>query len=243
MSRSERLAGLVALDDASFDAAFGALDIPGRDPAHWALLADAVIADVSAPVDSLERAGARQPEDPWAPLDIEPPARLKPPRVTAPLRWLRPMAVCTGLALAALGLFAIRAPPQGDPLLLVPRGLAGPGEPLAAPLEVAVAVKSASGTARLDANVAYAVGDTLVFQVTLPFPATVELRRAVAGDPDNSALLWTGPLAAGPQTLPVGYAFDAEDAAATFTILAISASGTALPSEARVAVHAPRGAP
>ena len=233
MSRTARLARLVLFDDAAFDAAFGALDISGRGPAQWLLLADAVEDDVRGVGGASGSFSARVLPS----LGIEPPTRLRPPRLAAPRPWVRPVAVGSGLALAALALFALRAPPQGDPLLLVPRGASGPGEQLAAPLDVAVAVKSASGTTRLDVNAAYAVGDTLVFQVTLPLPATVELRRAAAGDL-SASVLWSGPLDAGLQTLPVGYAFDAGDSAAIFQLTARGPAGTMTRA---LSVAAPRG--
>lgn len=208
-------ADLLALDDAGFDAAFGALGIPGRDAAHWKLLADAVAADVA------ETACAGLSVT-LPPLDIAPPPRLTAPRFSPVPRWTRVAAATAALALAALALFALRTPEQGDPTLMVPRGISDPA--LVAPLDLAVAVKTRVGTARFDANMAYAVGDTLVFQVTLPAPATVELHRAADA---SETLLWSGSLPAGRQTLPAGYTLDAADRGLTrFTVRAVTASGT-----------------
>ncbi len=206
-------ADLAALDDAGFDAAFGPLALPGRDLAHWKLLSDAVHADV---------AGVTGPALSLPPLAIDPPARLTAPRVARPPRAARALAVLAPLALAALALFSLRTPDHGDPALLVPRGVAGPAAP--APLDLDVAVKRTSGIARLDPNAAYAVGDTLVFQVTLPEPATVALLRSAGG---VEAVVWSGPVAAGSQALPAGYTLDAGDPVATFTVRATSDSGAA----------------
>jgi len=206
-------AELAALDDAGFDAAFGPLAVPGRDPAQWRLLSDAVHADV---------AGTDGPALALPPLAITPPARLPAPRIARPPRAARVLAVLAPLALAALALLALRAPTHGDPALLVPRGVSGPASP--APLDLDVAVKRASGIARLDPNAAYAVGDTLVFQVTLPEPATVAILRSAGG---VEAAVWSGQVAAGAQTLPAGYTLDAGDPVATFTVRATSDSGAA----------------
>lgn len=207
--------GITLLDDAGFDAAFGALGIPGRDEAHWRLLADAVAAD-------LAESGCAPLAVTLPPLDIEPPTRLRVPRFLPPPRLTRVAAITAALALAALALFALRTPERGDPAVMVPRGI--PDADLVAPLDLAVAVKTGAGTARFDANMAYAVGDTLVFQVTLPAPATVELRRKVG---TSEALLWSGSLPAGHQTLPAGYTLDVTDRGlTTFTVRAVTPSGT-----------------
>ena len=209
---------MIGVDDVGFDAAFGGLGVEGRDAAHWKLLADAVAADVAA-----EEEGGARPDLALPPLGIEPPARLKPPRFSPPRPWTRMAAVTATLALAALALFALRTPPPGDPALMGPRGASDPANDLPAPLDLAVAVKTSTGTARFDANRAYAVGDSLVFQITLPAPATVELSRAVGA---SSTLLWSGSLPAGQQTLPAAYALDAADAGrTTFTVRAVTATG------------------
>lgn len=206
---------ITLLDDAGFDAAFGGLGISGRDAAQWQLLADAVAADVA---DS----GCAPLAVTLPPLDIEPPASWTAPRLSRPRRFARVAVTTAMLALAALALFALRTPEQGDPTQMVPRGISDPA--LVAPLDLAVAVKTGVGTARFDANMAYAVGDTLVFQVTLPGPATVELRRAVGA---SETLLWSGSLPAGRQTLPAGYTLDATDRGlTTFTVRAVTASAT-----------------
>lgn len=215
-------ADLLALDDAAFDAAFGPLGVPGRDPAHWRLLSDAVHADV---------AGADGPALALPPLGITPPARLTAPRIARPPRVARVLAALAPLALAALALLALRTPTHGDPALLVPRGVSGPAAP--APLDLDVAVKRASGTARLDPNAAYAVGDTLVFQVTLPEPATVAILRSAGG---VEAVVWSGPVAAGQHTLPAGYTLDAGEPPLTFTVRATAQGGGV--TSAAVTVHA-----
>jgi len=215
-------ADLATLDDAAFDAVFGPLGVAGRDAAHWKLLADAVHADV---------AGTDGPALALPPLAITPPARLTAPRIARPPRAARVLAVLAPLALAALALFALRAPERGDPALLVPRGVSDTAAP--APLDLDVAVKRASGIGRLDPNAAYDVGDTLVFQVTLPEPATVALLRTAGGVEGE---VWSGPVAAGEQTLPAGYTLDAGDPALVFTVRATPANGAA--RVASVTVHA-----
>ncbi len=227
MTPADRRRALSLVEDDAFDAAFGRLDLPGRDAAHWRLLADAVAEDRHG-----SGAVAALP-----PLAIAPPARLVAPRVSRPHRWLRPAAVASGLAFAAVVLFAVHTPDHGDPALLVPKGV-GVGVVLQAPLDLAVAVKTPAGTARLDPNTAYDVGDTLVFQVTLPTPATVELRRSAgAGD---GVVLWRGDLAAGQQTIPAGYALDPGDGTARFVVTATTVDG---PAVGTVTVLAPRASP
>ena len=214
------------LDDAAFDAAFGPLDLCGRSPAHWELLAEAVRDDVGGSATTAEIA--------LPPLAITPPARLRPPRTARAARWARPAAVSFGLAMAAAALFRVATPEHGDPAALVPRGVA-PSGPGALELDVAVVSASAVGrTARLDPSGAYVAGDTLVFKVTLPAPATVALTRLASG---QTTTVWSGPVAAGTSALPTGYALDAGDAAARFVVHATLAGGSL---EAAVNVPAPR---
>ena len=226
----------IPANDADFDAAFGSLDVCGRSPAHWALLADAVREDFSAPVSTggvvLPPLGALPP------LAIAPPARLRAPRVSRARPWARPAAVSFGLAMAAAALFKVATPEHGDPADLVPRGVASTG-PGVLVLDVAVASGGGSDarTARLDPAGAYVVGDTLVFKVTLPAPATVELLRLAAG---HATTVWSGPVAAGTTALPTGYALDAGDAASRFLVRATLAEGSL---EASVNVPAPRSVP
>jgi hypothetical protein len=215
------------LDDSAFDAAFGPLDLCGRSPAHWELLAEAVRDDVGGSATNAEIA--------LPPLEITPPARLRPPRTARAARWARPAAVSFGLAMAAAALFRVATPEHGDPAALVPRGVVSSGAG-ALELDVAVVSADAGRSARLDPAGAYVPGDTLVFKVTLPAPATVALTRLAAG---QTTTVWSGPVAAGTSALPTGYALDAGDAAARFVVLATLADGSL---EAAVNVPAPRSA-
>ncbi len=239
---------ILLLDDEGFDAAFGGLGVSGRDAAHWRLLADAVRADVAAEPGGAVAGGQPQgvaaallPEgggggsrvDFALPsLGIEPPARLRAPRHGPARRVTRVAAGIAAFAIAAMVLLLVRAPEHGDPALLVPRGVSDPAHVLAAPLDLAVAVKTSAGTARLQPDRAYAVGDTLVFQVNLPAPATVELHRAAGG---SRTPVWSGSVPAGQQTLPVGYALDASDTVVTFAVHATTSTGAL---ESSVTVHA-----
>lgn len=213
---------LAELDDAAFDAAFGPLDICGRDPAHWRMLEAAVAEDLRpGPLSAAERAAAG--------LAVEPPARLRPPR--AARRWPRVAGAGVVLALAAGLLLRVATPEHGDPAQLVPRGLA-PTADGAAALDVQVAVRPASGgdAVRYDPAAAARVGDTLYVEVQLGAPGAVELRRA------SGAVLWRGDLPAGRALLPVGYALEAADAGAR---LVVEADGR----QAVILVGAVRSAP
>lgn len=212
---------LAELDDAAFDAAFGPLDLCGRDPAHWQLLADAVAEDRAPGARSaLEGVG----------VGIAPPARLRPPRVRRPRAWV-PWAGAV-MALAAALLLRVGAPSHGDPAQLVPRGVGADARPEAAGLEVAVAVRPAAGgeAVRYDPAVPRGVGDTLYIELVAEAAGPVVMRRA------DGPELWHGTVAAGRALLPVGYALEAGDSGAR---LVVEQGGR----QAVVVVGTVRGAP
>lgn len=124
-------------------------------------------------------------------------------------RWGR-VAVLSGgmMAMAAALLVAVWAPAKEQPIVFEPRGT---GEVLPL-LEVKGAVREADGeVSRLRAGAQYRAGDTLLFRVNVSEPMELTLLR-------EGKIIWTGRVDAGEHDLPVGYALEAGEAAAVFTV-------------------------
>jgi hypothetical protein len=137
-----------------------------------------------------------------------------PPRLAR--RW-RPFVLIGGLALAAASLLVVRAPtPVADPAALVPRG----STDIAATLALRVAVRQGDRVERLAVGQPYRAGDTLLFRVSSPGPADIELRR---GD----IVLYRGAIPAGDTDLPVGYTLEAGEGPARF-VVAVSGAEAAV---------------
>lgn len=192
------------MNDPTFDAQFGSMDLEGRDPAHWRLLHAAVMADLAGDAATAAPYALGLPSPAMSAALRRQIAQPRAPRA----RYLVPVA----FALAALGLFALRTPEHADPQNLVPRGI---GDPAISAPRLDIAVRSASGTARMDPTRAYAADDTLIFQVTLATPATLTLSRA---DALGTSLVWSGALSEGTHTLPTGYALEPGEREARFVL-------------------------
>jgi hypothetical protein len=190
--------------DAELDAALRALG-PIEPPAD---VQARVLAAVGLPDARIaEIVGGDIPAPNVVPLPTVLPTTAPTPTLArARRRWALAGAL---LALAAGGTLAMRALPEpaSDPASLVPRG---DGDVLPR-LGLRVAVRRGTVVERLTAGRAYAPGDTLLFRVSAPTPLTLTLRR-------DDEVIFRGPVPAGDTDLPVGYALEAGQGAARFTI-------------------------
>ena len=138
---------------------------------------------------------------------------------------VRAVAATGMLAMAALTLLTLNAPPQsGTAATMVERGVGG-----ASPaIEMKVAVQMKQGeTLRCSTDRRYGAGDTLLFRVHAPAAMELALRR-------NGVALWTGTVPPGESDLPIGYTLEAGEAAAHFTL-----EGGALPADLYLPAVAP----
>lgn len=129
-------------------------------------------------------------------------------RERARSRWGRIAVVAGGaMAMAAALLIAVNVPAVGEPRSFTHRGI---GDVLPT-VDLRVVVKSGEEVSRLATGASYHAGDTLLFRVSTSEAMDLTLRR-------NTAVIWTGHVEAGDHDLPIGYALEAGEGAATFTV-------------------------
>lgn len=112
-----------------------------------------------------------------------------------------------GLALAAAAMIAVMAPQVQHAPVLVTRGV---GDVIPS-LDLRVAVKQGDQVSRFAAGEHYAAGATLVFRVSTSEAMDLVLSR-------DGATLWSGHVETGDTDLPVAYALEAGEGAATFAV-------------------------
>jgi len=129
------------------------------------------------------------------------------PRAAERSRTRRWVATLTGLGAVAAALAAWPGAPEvADPAELVPKGA-----PAAPAVDLRAAVRRGGSVERYTPGARYAAGDTVYFRVHTSSPTTARLTR-------DGVEIWAGPLAGGEVDLPVGYALEPGEAAATFAI-------------------------
>lgn len=119
-----------------------------------------------------------------------------------------------GLLAAALVMMALSfsrwgpTPDRVDPSALVPKGVAVESLPS---LELELTLRRRGGVERYAGGEGYAVGDVLLFRVTVDRPMTLTIFR-------DGASLWTGPVPAGATVLPVGWTVEAGEGPAELVV-------------------------
>lgn len=168
------------------------------------------------PPEALVRRTLARVEAERAAASRSPAARRRIPAWT----WAAAAVLAVGLGIAGLA----PRPKAGDPATMVPKGLE-PGPTLTA-LRLDAAIRRGDRVQRFAVGDGYAVGDTLLFRVTVDRPTSISLLR-------DHTVLWAGDVPAGATELPVGWTIEAGAPLGRFEVRAADGSTAVLGEEGR----------